>query len=489
MSSCMCSTVCNRARICHLTTGRSNAGTAFTHADIQKEKRALVGVVLDNRRNIQDLRQIEEDRDSRQNLANVIEAKHGLEGADRDVGPDDSASTHGHITTQREMTSSQTTITPESKMGNNTEESKMEKQSDMGNPNPRPDDTLLDPKILARSTSYSSNRGEYLSSTGLERGLTEADELSGPSTSHQRSQSPTSEHFETAPEIPVTESTDSHHSQEDIFTERNPSHISSAKEPISKIRKSQELLSNGNAVIPTAQWFLSFIPHELIGTALVVRPRSRQADRLKALAEATAKTLVLTWTILDADNIFEMDSGGWSRTTSFDSYYPGQARETQNLTQPYQSPFASQPYPTYAPQQWYRPPVFTLPPSTATVNGALSPDPVPPPPLADEKQTDTEELARLKKMILDEKAEQDLRAAALSVVPPIAKQEQLKDTMRCKATYKEAVDPSQALQEHSTLWKLEHPRVQPVIMRDWLGRKFIFPVDMCQTWEVGRPNL
>ena len=302
---------------------------------------------------------------------------------------------------------------------------------------------------------------------------TQTDELSGRSMSQHRSlsQSPASEYFESLPDIPPIESIG-------ISTETNPSQRSDIVGRASKGEKRQGPLSDSNLVTPTAEWFLSIVPHESSVTALVVRPRSEQARHLKAQAETTARTLVLNWTNIDPDSVFGDDLGGLDNADNSHFHNPGPARDQQSANPPYQMPYNPQPYPTYAPQPWHRPTVVTLPPSTETASS-------PPPPK--EKEKDSEELIRLKKLILDEKAEQDRRATASlpTPVPPIATDDLREDTIQRNNTYMDAVGSPHAPHEYSKLWKVEHPRVQPVIMRDWLGRKFIFPVDMCQTWAVG----
>lgn len=62
----------------------------FTHADVQNERRNLVEVVLDNRRSIMSLKQIEEDRDRGHNLGNVLLDNQANE-TDSDLGLDDRA--------------------------------------------------------------------------------------------------------------------------------------------------------------------------------------------------------------------------------------------------------------------------------------------------------------------------------------------------------------------------------------------------------------
>lgn len=637
------------SRAKHLTQYRPNAGTMVTDADVQKERKVLVGVVLDNRRSILGLKQIEEDRDRGKSLRNIIEDKRELEGKSDHVTRDDSAST----SEQASIGSSWDwdSFTSKNKKGKNKREGKKEKRKEKGDKTRRPRDASLDPGLPARSASHTaravklneledeveayqaskgnrrtsnytpipsstlmsrktpisgegsdtsshksekseksrisktseegsdlnprrSNQDDEFSmrfdpsqgvnfnlkgdmegqkisvrrndegemefsigsrgtrnmdaeregreksrepssdknvlseidvseptSSGVrprsfngdpERNSTIEADLIDPSTSEGLpSRSPASEYFEMSPEVPIMDSTSSTTSSFDIFTKPGrPAIVASAKGPAIKPKKDPESSPEMDTKLPTAQWFLSVVPHESNVTALVVRPRFRQANDLRARAEETAKTLLLNWTNIHPDSISEKDSGGWSYAGNSSSYHPRPATDMQIANQPYQTPYASQPYqayPTYAPQQRYpyQPAVYTLPPPTATVSAS-------PPPL-NEDQTDREELARLKKLILDEKAEQDIRAAAAVPLPPApspptASEESREDTTPGENTFVEAVDSSKMSQDNSKLLKVEHRRLQPIIMRDWLGRKFIFPVIMCQTWEVGSPR-
>ena len=74
-----------------LTRPRPNANSILTHPHVQKESAILVGVVLDNRRSIASLKQIEEDRDRRQNLRKMIKDKRKVNGTAIDVFLDDGA--------------------------------------------------------------------------------------------------------------------------------------------------------------------------------------------------------------------------------------------------------------------------------------------------------------------------------------------------------------------------------------------------------------
>lgn len=620
----------------HLMQCRPNAGTVVTEADVQKERTVLVGVVLDNRRSILGLKQIEEDRDRGKSLRKIIEDKRELEGTADHVTREDSASMSEHASNGSSW--DWDLFTSKNKKG------KKQKRKETGDKTQRPRDESLDPGLPARSASHtaravklneledeveayqaSKGNGPMLNhipipsstlastktpigdkgsdtsslkslkseksrisktskdgsdlnsrrsneddefrmrfdpsmgvnfnlkgdmegrkisvrqsndeeemefsigspgrrnmdperqgrenilseivvleptSSGIrprsfngdrERDSTVEANLSGPSTSERApSRSPASEYFEMspAPEIP-TDSSGSTPSDIDTTTKPGrPATVASAKKLATKSKKDPKSPPDMDTKLPTAQWFLSVVPHESNVKALVVRPRFRQANDLRARAEETAKTLLLNWTNIHRDSISEKESGGWSYAGDPSSYYPRPATDKQIANQPYQTPYASQPYqayPTYAPQQRYpyQPAVYTLPPPTSTVNA-------PPPPL-NEDQTDREELARLKKLILDEKAEQDIRAAAAVPLPrapspPTASAESREDAVPGQNTLVEAVDSSKMSQDNSKLLKAEHRRLQPIIMRDWLGRKFIFPVNMCQTWEVGSPR-
>lgn len=601
---------------------RPNAGTMVTEADVQKERKVLVGVVLDNRRSILGLKRIEEDRDRGKSFRNIIEDKRELEGTADHVTREDSGSTSEHASigsswdrnlftsknikdrkkleskkqkpkergdrTRRPpyapgiparckshtasavklneledevevyqvskgngQMSNHTPIpsstflsrkTPISGEGSDTSShkslksdksriSKISKEgSDLNSRQSNEDDEVFmqfDPSLRGYfnlngdiegrkiSVRQSNDEGEMESSTGSrgrrnmdaeregrekrhepsddpEQDSTIEADLAGPSTSERSpSRSPASENFETPPEVPLRDSIGSAPSDIDITRKSGrPAIVASAKGPAEKSKKDPESSPDMDTKLPTAQWFLSVVPHESNVTALVIRPRSRQANDLRARAEETAKTLLLNWTNIHPDSISEKDSGGWSYAGDSSSHYPRLATDKQNTNQPYQTPYASQPYqayPTYAPQQQYpyQPEMYSLPPPIATVTA-------PPPPLNDD-QTDREELARLKKLILDEKAEQDIRAAAAVPVPrapspPTASEDSREDTMPGEDTFIEAVDSLKMSQDNSTPLKTEHRRLQPIIMRDFLGRKFIFPVNMCQTWEVGSPR-
>ena len=452
----------------HLTQYRPNAGTMVTDADVQKEKDILVGVVLDNQRSILVLKQIEEDRDDGQSFWSFIEDKQEVEDTADDVTRDDSASTSEYISD------------PDASHG-------------LSLPARSASHSAHTLEVYDVSEHTSTGTGRKLSKDNLELDpTTEPDDLPGHSTSHRRSrsQSPASEYYETLPEVPITNITGSIPSDIDTTTKPGtPAIAASVKMLATKSKKGPKSQPDTEIGLPPAEWFLSVVPHESNVAALEVRPRSGQESHLRARAEETAKTLLLDWTNIDPDSISDKDSGGWTFAEDSNSYNTRPARDNLIADQYYRTPYASQAYPTYVPQQWYpyQPVEYSLPPSTAMVTT---------PPLSPKgDQTDREELARLKKLILDEKAEQDMRAAAVAAAtppllapsPPIVAEESREHTIQRDNTYVEAVDTLQMPQDHSTLWKANHPRLQPVIMRDWLGRKFIFPVNMCQTWAVGSP--
>ena len=60
--------------------------------------------------------------------------------------------------------------------------------------------------------------------------------------------------------------------------------------------------------IPTAHFFLGIVPHARTVPALVSRPSQNETASVQTRAEDTAKTLLLTWTGIDLDFVFE-DSG------------------------------------------------------------------------------------------------------------------------------------------------------------------------------------
>lgn len=599
-----------------------NSGTVYTQADVHKERRVLVGVVLDNRRSILSLKQIEEDRDRGQNLRDIIGDKREIEGTDSDVALDGGVPNTEHNLGPTETTDSgrfsslgvlgggrsantginaslfskttmdspidttyssvwspggkkrsrkdKITITDPEKFGAidendddeaneikaganelgasiaaNFERKQNEKKEDLVDAVPNVTDPIVidtsvrDAQAAAedfwggvasskaekrkkrkkdkkrvqkevesnnrrlrnaspdlnepvRSASQSEHVAEVYevseagssgsrstpSNGGPERDhVNGADDLPTSSERHSNSlsQSSASEHFSTPAELPDSPRIDLSGIDLSVKASR-PQVTSRAERLATKFSKSQGLPPETEIVTPTAQWFLSVVPHEPSVTALIVRPRFGEADHIRARAEETAKTLLLNWTNVDPDVVSgEESSGGW-KSTDDSNFLPDPAK-TQDIVrkQPYQMPYTPPTYPAYTPQQWYPPP---LPP-------ALSPP--------DEKQTDGEELARLKKLILDEKAEQDMKVAAAASaaappVAPIATENVLEDTVQRENTYMESIDSAQTPQEQSAVPKAWPPRLEPVTMRDWLSRKFIFPVDMCQSWE-GLHNL
>ena len=481
----------------------------FTYADVQKGRNALVGVVLENRRSIQGLKQIEEDGDRGQSLRHIIKGGREPEVTDEEQLRNDSASTVESniiLTRRRSPLSTSSGI---DKKGKRKKEAGYQKQKESGETHGIIRDTSFNSGMPASSSSHSryvafskpSSRSSRLSPSSESPKpdpTFEAYDLLGPSASHEGSltSSPASETYELPPEFPVTDDSESSHSEDDTTTKSSRHRIAASTQRPTANHKETSVSPPGMGIVtPTAQWFLSVVPHESSVTALIVRPRSRQADHLRARAEQTAKTLLLNWTNVDPDSIPGDDAGGWSQADSFDSYGSRPVRDGQLTSQQYRTPYEPQAYPTYAPQQWYQPPVYALPPSTAAVTA-------PPAPI-DEKETDKEDLARLKKLILEEKAEQDMRAAAAAAAPPpppsppspppppadsfafIATDELQEDEMQREDTKSETVGSLQTPEDSSTLWRPGHPTLQPVTMRDWLGRNFIFPVNMCQTWEVG----
>ena len=285
--------------------------------------------------------------------------------------------------------------------------------------------------------------------------------------------------------------------QEDSRT-RSRASEGSEKGPTSKSTESQMSTPGSpperDMVTPSAQWFLSIVPHESNGSALTVSQHSEEANHPGAQAEETIKKLLLDWTNLDPDAAFvEETSGDWKRECNYKSFFFGPAPDERASYQPCQFPYAPQTYPMYSPQHWYPPPVFNPPPHQAL---DFNPPPSSPlsstqPPLLSERLTDSAEIARLKKLVRDEKVEQDSRiwvaaaeASPIHSVASLTTEEVLEDIRQHDITYAEEVSSVQMPKENSIPWKAEPPRLQPVIMRDWLDRKFIFPFDMCQTWKV-----
>lgn len=557
---------------------RPNAGTVFTHADVQMERRILVGVVLDNRRSIWNLTQIGEDRDKGQEPRNIVEDKletkvtdsgealgdnapiiernfgqrettgsggfssFGGRGdssantgtntslfskATKDAPTDTTCSNTGLIGVIKEKQKDKITVPgfdmkkpstfdekqdhevedisagtlgvvfAQDKKSKGKEEKNHQRQEEMEYHNWGPRDALPDSCGPARSASHlehvvelykvpkaglSGHRSESFHGRLEMRHTTGAHHTTSPSGSHvaSLSQSPASVYYSMASEIPIVGGIKPDYSEEDIRDMRQ--YTASAKGLGTRFSKSQGSPRDSKTVTPTVSWFLSIVPHESSVPALVVRPCSVDANSLRARAEETAKTLLLRWTNVDPEVVSGEDGlDGWNATSVSSSHPLGPAGDGENANQPCQVSSTPQIYPTYAPQRWYLPPVST------------------PPPPPNEKQSDIEELARLKKLILDEKAEQDMMAVAAAaaaaaappgaLVAPMITEELPEDTLQRENTHIEAVDSMQMSQEYNVLWKAEPPRLPPVIMRDWLGRKFIFPVDMCQTWEVGNRTL
>ena len=481
-------------------------------AEVQKERKVLVGVVLDNRKIILDLKQIEEEGRARGNdQTKEIEDRRELDTTDSEVAPQNRSSVLERQNAQSEKTvlwsaeSSEDTVSWGRRQGKNS------KQKERRNRKRRSPKASIDSSIRAPSASRSAhvidsyevseprssvNRPSQFIGIVENQMSDQAHDLSRTLTSQERSasQSPVSEYYEMPPENPITDNTDTSPSDDNVDT--NSPNLQRLD---GKVQKRQGSPSDAEIVTPSAEWFLSVVPHESNVNALIVRPRPGQTNHLRARAEETAKKLLLTWTNVDPDAITGDDSGSWDDAEI--SYYRrrGTPRDAQIPNPPNLGPYAPQAYPTYVPQEWSRPSVYTLPPSTTTPYTLNAPPVETPPHPPTERQTDGEELARLKKLILDEKAEQDKREAEVSVaVPPAVPHvpTELEDSVQAtkqrefaaserEGSVSEAVDALQVPQEHGTLWKAEHPRLQPVIMKDWLGRKFIFPVDMCQTWEVG----
>ncbi|CAD6591409.1 MAG: hypothetical protein ASARMPRED_005379 [Alectoria sarmentosa] len=375
-------------------------------------------------------------------------------------------------------------------------EAKKRSQTKVENNGRNLQDAPPDPSVPARSSSRSedvvgicevSEAGWSVSrpesfNVSAERGhANEAEDLPARPGSHldSRSHSPASVYYSMPTELPIMENTEPYHPKGSLAMQASRTEVTaSSRAQAAGISQSQASPPETETVTLTAAWFLSVVPHEPSVTALIVRPRSGEAKGLETRAEETAKTLLLNWTNVDPDIVSgEENSGGWSFTDNSYSQSRPLSRDAELPNQPYQMSSTPPAYQTYTPQHWYSPPVLAAPP----------------PP--NDKQTDIEDLARLKKLILDEKAEQDMKAAAMAAaatptapVAPIATEEFPEDTMQRENTYMEAVDSMEMAQEHNRLWKAEPPRLAPVIMRDWLGRKFLFPVAMCQTWQ-GLHNL
>ena len=606
-----------------LNTFRPNPGMVFTRADVQNERRILVEVVLDNRRSIMSLKQIEEDRDRGHDLRNVILDTPGVEGTDSEPGLDERAPVLEPNSRSREELASgrlntfgdwrggssantgpntslfskaakgsvtDTTYSNTWSFGSNKNRRKgkitvtepdtktsrpfAEKQGDeaeganagsyddwgafstrkkhkerSNNPindaynftNPTIMDKTLEnteaaahdswsawgvasskgkkredkeqrhqemekedrksrdaspyPSLSASSASHheyagevseisdagSTNRGPKPLNGRPRLGHTNGSyDPPSPSRSHANSlsQSPASTYYSMSPEFPITDETILQRSEGVI--PGISQYTASTKGLATKYGKSQgPPLGKTKIVTPTAQWFLSVVPHESNVTALIVRPRSGEAEHLRGRAEETAKRMLLNWTTIDPDVVSGEDhSKDLNSNPSPNALQGGSARDSRVRNQPYQMPYPPQAYPAYTPQQWYPPPVL-----------ATSPPP-------NQIRMDSEELAHLKKLILDEKAEQDIRAETMAAAAPPAAPSapQLtvhppEDTMHNENAYMEAIESTNVPQEYNAQGNEKPSKPQPVIMRDWLGRRFIFPIDMCQTWEVGNLHL
>ena len=486
---------------------RPNTWPMLTYVDVQKGRNALVGVILEHRRSIQGLKQIEEDGDRGQSVRHTIKDRRDPEVIYEELLRDDRASTDNSPTVLTGRRSGLSTSSSIDKKGKRKKDAKSRKQKESRDIHRITRDTSFDPGMPARSSSHSRNilfsehnsRSSRLSpsSDSPKPGPTVgAYELSGPSASHEGSVTPSSasENYEMPPEFPVTDDNESSHSKDETTTKSSRPWIAASTQRPATNPTENSVSPPGTVIVaPTAQWFLSVVPHESSVTALIVRPGSGQEDHLKARAEETAKTLLLTWTNVDPDSISGSDAGGWSQVDGFDSYESRPGKDGQITNQQYRMPYAPQVYPTYAPQTWYQPPVYTLPVFTATVDTPPAPN--------DEKEKDKENTARLKKLTLEEKAEQDIRAAAAAASPPppvpshppppadpstsIATEELQENEMQREDTNLETVGSLQTPQDSSTQRRAGQPILQSVTMRDWLSRSFIFPVKMCQTWEVG----
>ena len=585
---------------------RPNAGTVFTHADVQMERRILVGVVLDNRQSILDLTQIEEGRDNGRDLQNIVEDKRkseptdcgavlsgrappierslgqikgtengrfnsfrGCEGSSAITGTDTGLlskstkhSNTGSFGVNKEKQKDSITISEfdvekpcacDKKQSRQVEgvsaggdddwvrfanidrKNHTEKFDDLldGVPHDVPIRTIIDENIeaapndswdalgVASSDQKGKKRKEERKQTqkgvvnrirgsrdappdpcvparpaaecavevyevaGADLGDSRPEKYNGrPGTRHTSgtydlpspsgscadslSQSTASAYHSMAAETPSADGVESQYSEEES---RNVRQFAAITEGINtRPSKSQRSSPESEIVTPTASWFLSVVPHESSVTELFVRRRSADANYLRVRAEETAKILLHSWTNMDPDVISGVDSiEEWNATGCHSAHSHAQARDEQTANPPYQTSYTPQVYPMYPPQQCY-------------------PSPMMAPPSPNEKQTDIEELARLKKLILDEKAEQDMSAAATSTGPvaPRITEGSLENVLQRDNTDIEAVDSMRTPQKHSApLWKAGPPRMPPVVMRDWLGRKFIFPVNMCRTWEVG----
>lgn len=317
------------------------------------------------------------------------------------------------------------------------------------------------------------------------------------------SQSRASEYYSISPETPVP-SNGPRHSEEAFAMKASRCQVTESEKGVTSKSINSQMSTPVSSprremVTPSVQWFLSVVPHESNGSALTVSPHSVEANHPGAQAEETIKRLLLDWTNLDPDATFvEETPGDWKRERHCNSRFHGPTPDERAFYQPCPLPYTPQAYSMYPPQQWYPPPVFN--PSPRQPLGFNLPPSSPlsstPPPLPNERQTDSAELSRLKKIFLDEKLEQDAKiwvaAAEASPIPSIASlttEEVLEDIQQRNITYAEGVDPVQILKENSIPWKAIPLKLQPVIMRDWLDRKFIFPFDMCQTWKVRSPNV
>lgn len=165
------------------------------------------------------------------------------------------------------------------KKGERKKEARYPKQKESEDMHRRTRDTSFNLGMPARSSSHSrymvvsdpSGRSSWPSPSSespKKPGPTlEAYDLSGSSTSHEGSvtPSPASEDYEMPPEFPATNGSESSHSEDEV-TAKSSRHRMTASTQRPAINRKERSISppSTGKVTPTAQWFLIVVPHEMI---------------------------------------------------------------------------------------------------------------------------------------------------------------------------------------------------------------------------------
>ena len=335
----------------------------YKYSDVEKEKKVLVGVLQANRRSILDLKRIEEDSDRIPYRTHIIRDRREVEEPDEEVNRNQSPPTIELNTglTQVEDDGWPGWWTSTDKKYKGSKEGKYQKQEKgLHVPISRSlREMSFDSSMPARSASRPRNSGILVPSSSSNRlhrsnsnpeRLSKTDDPSAPSTTPERLAIPSSSsevlEFPSEISVPVTDNTDCHPSETVNVTEPgSPQILASTPPPARKHEKSPESPLETDIVTPTAQWFLSVVPHESDVKALIVRPRSEKSDHLRARAEATAKTLLLNWTNIDPESISGNQSQGSNQAETYDPHAYETERGYQTTNQQYQMPYAFQTYP------------------------------------------------------------------------------------------------------------------------------------------------